>query len=93
MAINTVVIINEAFKLFVYAYNGLVNLLQYILQETVFKANPTLAYTYGNAILLLVSLTAIYMLLMLVSAFKKVLGVLIAIGWVLLIVAIILNIH
>jgi hypothetical protein len=28
-----------------------------------------------------------------VSAFKKVLGVLIAIGWVLLIVAIILNIH
>ncbi|KUO86495.1 MAG: hypothetical protein RQ838_01525 [Caldivirga sp.] len=93
MAINTVVIINEAFKLFVYAYNGLVNLLQYILQETVFKANPTLANTYGNAIALLVSLTAIYLLLVFVSAFKKVLGVLIAIGWVLLIVAIILNIH
>ena len=93
MVINMVVVINEMFKLFVYAYNGLVNLLQYILQETVFKANPTLAYTYGNAILLLVSLTAIYMLLMLVSASKKVLLVLIVIGWVLLVAAFILNTH
>lgn len=93
MAISTTVIINEAFKLLVYAYNGLVNLLQYLLQETIFKANPALASTYGNAIALLISLTAIYLLLVFVSAFKKIIGILIAIGWVLLIVAIILNLH
>ncbi|WP_291998815.1 hypothetical protein [Caldivirga sp.] len=93
MAISTAVIMNEVFKLLVYAYNGLVSLLQYILQETIFKANPALANTYGNAIALLISLTALYLLLVFVAAFKKVLGVLIAIGWVLLIIAIILNAH
>lgn len=73
-------------------YSWLVNLITGILQQTILKDNPELARDYGSAITLLVSLTAVYLIVVLVSAFRKILGILIAIGWVVLILAIILRI-
>lgn len=73
------------------AYNWLTNFLTQILQQTILKDNPSIAQDYGSAIAMLVSLTAIYILLVLVSAFKKILGIILALGWVLLIVALIMR--
>lgn len=73
-------------------YSWLVNLITGILEQTILKDNPDLARDYGSAITLLISLTAVYLIAVLISAFRKILGVLIAIGWVVLILAIILRI-
>jgi hypothetical protein len=72
-------------------YSWLVSLITGILQQTILKDNPELAREYGSAITLLVSLTAVYLIAVLISAFRKILGILIAIGWVVLILAIILR--
>ncbi len=72
-------------------YNWLTNLVSQILQQTIIKDDPSIAREYGSAIAILVSLTTIYLLLVLVSLFRKILGVIIAIGWVLLIAAMILR--
>jgi hypothetical protein len=73
-------------------YNWLVNMITTILQQTIIKDNPDMAREYGSALTLLISLTAIYLLLVLVSAFRKILGVIIAIGWLAMIIAIALRI-
>ena len=73
-------------------YNWLVNIITTILQQTIIKDNPDIAREYGSALTLLISLTAIYLLLVLVSAFRKILGVIIAIGWLAIIIAIVLRI-
>jgi hypothetical protein len=73
-------------------YNWLVNIITTVLQQTIIKDNPDMAREYGSALTLLISLTAIYLLLVLVSAFKKILGVIIAIGWLAIIIAIVLRI-
>ncbi|MFZ8825203.1 MAG: hypothetical protein ACO2O0_13860 [Desulfurococcales archaeon] len=73
-------------------YNWLVNIITTILQQTIIKDNPDIAREYGSALALLISVTAIYLLLVLVSAFKKILGVIIAIGWLAIIIAIMLRI-
>jgi hypothetical protein len=51
-----------------------------------------MAKEYGSALTLLISLTAIYILLVFISAFKKILGIIIAIGWLALIAALALRI-
>ncbi len=73
-------------------YNWLVNIITTVLQQTIIKDNPDMAREYGSALTLLISLTAIYLLLVLVSAFRKILGVIIAIGWLAIIIAIVLRI-
>ncbi len=73
-------------------YNWLVNVITTVLQQTILKDNPDIAREYGSALTLLITLTAVYLLLVLVSAFKKILGVIIAIGWLAIIIAIALRV-
>ena len=61
-----------------------------LLAETLFKARPELATQFSGPISMLVTLTALYLLLTFVSAARKAIGVLLAIGWSLLALAIIL---
>ena len=74
-----------------WALNFLQNIIMGILKETVFKSNPELAVQFSGAISTLTFLTAVYLILVFASSLKKILGYLIAIGWVLLILAIILT--
>jgi small-conductance mechanosensitive channel len=65
-------------------YNYLIGLIQYILELTLLKWDPSLAGTYANILGWLVVLTAIYMILILVDSFKKKIGIIIALGWIFL---------
>ena len=80
-------LLNYAIKYTEDAYYLLVNFISYMLQTTVFKADPILAAQYGQALTLLISLTAIYIILVFVSSLRKIIGVVIALGWVLVIAA------
>lgn len=70
-------------------YNWLVELLKSLFASTIFKERPDLADKFSSAFTLLIGLTAIYLLLVFVSAIKKIIGYLLLIGWVVLIIAII----
>lgn len=74
------------------AYNYLVDLLSNILKETVFKSNPGLATQYSEGITLLITLTVIYLILEFFTAAKRVVRVILIIGWVLLILALVMEV-
>ncbi len=61
----------------------------FLLEKTIFQQNPKLATFYGEVATFLASLTAIYLLLLLISSAKKVIGVVLLLGWALFFVAII----
>lgn len=73
------------------AFNGLRWAIESILNMTLFKVNPDLSEAFASTIALLVSLTAAYILLVVVSAGKKILGIIILLGWALLIVSMIIS--
>ena len=64
--------------------------LQTILNETIFKSRPDLASFYSDGISLLISLTALFLILEFLSGAKKIMGFVLLAGWVLLVLSIFL---
>ncbi|MCQ5376843.1 MAG: hypothetical protein NO516_02205 [Candidatus Methanomethylicia archaeon] len=73
------------------AFNGLRWAISQILELTLFKTNPTLVDNFASTISLLITLTAIYIMLIFVASAKKILGIILALGWGLLIVSLFLS--
>lgn len=86
MSIDPNIIIN----FIIYAYNFLVHLISEALQMSIFKADPGLAQEYAQLIGFLIPLTAIYIMLVFASSFKKIIGYAIAAGWGFIILMLIL---
>jgi len=78
-------------QLIAQAYRVLEDLISKLLADTLFKAKPELASQFSGPISLLVSLTALYLLMTRVTAARKTIGLLLAVGWGLLIVATVLT--
>ena len=72
-------------------YNWLVYIVKYTLEVTIFKENPDLAQKYADAIGILSSITAIYLILVLFESAKKIVKVVLVLGWGLLVLAIVLG--
>ena len=77
---------------FVYTiYNGLTKALSFLLEQSVFKEYPELAEFYGQIASFLIAITALYLILLLVTAAKKIVGLLLVIGWALFIVTLVIR--
>ena len=77
---------------FVYTiYNGLTKALSFLLEQSVFKEYPALAEFYGQIASFLIAITAVYLILLLVTAAKKIVGLLLIIGWALFIVTLVIR--
>jgi len=74
------------------AFNGLKWAIESVLNMTLFQVRPELSEEFASTIALLISLTAAYILLVVVSTGKKILGIIILLGWALLIVSMILSV-
>jgi len=72
-------IANFLFTMYDYLKKGIV----FILAQTVFKTNPQLADYYAEVAALLASLTAIFIILEVLSVPKKVVKLLLILGWLL----------
>ncbi|RLF15092.1 MAG: hypothetical protein DRJ97_04920 [Thermoprotei archaeon] len=72
-------------------FEVLEDIINTLLVQTLFKAKPELASQFSGPLSLLVSLTALYLLLTLVAAARKAIGILLALGWGLLALAIVLT--
>lgn len=73
-------------------YGHIRDLIVSMLKQTVFKGKPGLAFFYGDAVMLLASLTSLYVILELFTSAKKVVKLILALGWGLLIVSIVFKI-
>ena len=77
---------------FVYTiYNGLTKALSFLLEQSVFKEYPELAEFYGQIASFLIAITSVYLMLLLVTAAKKIVGLLLIIGWALFIVTLVIR--
>lgn len=74
------------------AYRVLEEFIASLLADALFKTRPELASQFSGPLSLLVSLTALYLLLTLVTAAKRVIGAILIIGWALLMAAIALTV-
>jgi len=73
-------------------YNWFTTLVRVMLLSTILHGHEELASEYANAISLLSSITAFYLLLTLFEGAKKVLKILLIIGWILLAIALAIGI-
>lgn len=77
---------------FIYAvYYYIRDLIKYVLETTIFRGYPEYATTYGDAFTLLISLTTLYVILELFTAAKKVVKIVLILGWILLFAAMALS--
>ena len=67
------------------AYNYLVAQIQTALQHTILKSDPQIASTYANIIAWLTSLTALYIILVVIEVVRKFIGYIIILGWIFII--------
>lgn len=67
------------------AYNYLVGQIQIALQHTILKSDPQIASTYANIIAWLTSLTALYIILVVIEVVRKFIGYIIILGWIFII--------
>ncbi len=72
-------------------YNGLTKALSFLLEQSVFKEYPELAEFYGQIASFLIAITAVYLILLLVTAAKKIVGLLLVIGWALFVVTLVIR--
>ncbi len=78
----------EILNLFYLAFDGLKSIISSLLFQTLLRDRPDIADSFATTISLLVSLTAIYIILVFISSAKKVVGIILALGWVLLLLSI-----
>lgn len=72
-------------------YNSLTEGLSFLLEQSIFKEYPKVAEFYGQVASFLISITSLYLILLLVTAAKKVIGIVLILGWALFIVTIVIR--
>lgn len=79
--------ISDVLNIVYYMFNALKNFLTFIIEQTILKNRPQLAESYSSALTILITLTALYLILVFISAAKKAIGIIILIGWALIILS------
>ncbi len=70
------------------AYYYLRELISYVLEVTLFRANPKAAPLYADAVTLLAVLTLLFLALELFTSAKRIVAILLIAGWALLILSV-----
>ncbi len=65
--------------------------VKHYLEVYVFSKNPALASKFGDYLVFLVTLTVIYALIEVVEGFKRLLRLLVILGWVLFIILLVIS--
>lgn len=86
-------ITQEALLNFLYAiYYFMRDIIRFLLESTIFREFPEYAALYGDVITFLISITAIYLILVMFEAVKKYVKIILILGWGLLILSIVLTV-
>ncbi|MCS7098328.1 MAG: hypothetical protein NZ922_05070 [Candidatus Methanomethyliaceae archaeon] len=83
--------ISDIINLVYHFFNTIRNFLSLIIEQTILRGRPDLAQQYSSALTIMITLTTLYLILVFISAARKAIGILIAIGWMLIIISITLK--
>jgi len=83
---------DDLVNFFYLLYRAVRAFIQYIFEATIMRADPTLAAKYADATTILITVTAILLVLEVFSAAKKILRILVILGWALLVVSIVVGV-
>jgi len=83
--------LSQVLNLVYIVFDWLKSIIRMIIDQTILKFKPQLADSYSTTVSLLIAITAVYLILAFISSTKKILGIILALGWVLLIVSIALS--
>jgi len=83
---------DDLINFFYLFYRAVRDFIQYIFESTIIRAEPALAAKYADATTILITITAILLVLEVFSAAKKMLRILTVLGWGLLILSIIVGV-
>lgn len=72
-------------------YNYVSDLITFILENTLFTANPEIAIQFGDVLTLLITLSTFFILLEFVNSAKKIIKLLLILGWILVVISIIIE--
>lgn len=72
-------------------YNLLVQAIASILESTLFQADPLIAVKYAKLLSILIPLTAVYIIMVVASALRRLVGLVIAMGWLFIIFMMLLD--
>jgi hypothetical protein len=82
--------LSAVFNIVYYFFDLIRSFINFIVENTILRGRPDLANSFSSAITLFITVTAIYILLVFVTAAKKAIGIVLLIGWALLILSLIL---
>ncbi|MEM3365682.1 MAG: hypothetical protein QXM93_04615 [Candidatus Methanomethyliaceae archaeon] len=82
--------LSGVFNVVYFFFDLLRSFISFIVENTILRGRPDLANSFSSAITLLITVTAVYILLVFVTAAKKAIGIVLLIGWGLLILSLIL---
>ena len=82
----------DVINFFYLLYQAVRDVIQYIFESTIMKVDPSLAAKYADATTILITITAILIIFEVFTAAKKVLRILVILGWVLLILSIVIGV-
>jgi len=88
LPIDTATVVNFVY----YLFSAVRSQLLALLQATLFRTDSELALQYADGITLLVTLTAVWLVLELAVAAKKIIRVIVMLGWLLLIVSLAISV-
>ena len=78
----------DIINFFYLLYQAVRDVIQYIFESTIMKVDPSLAAKYADATTILITITAILIIFEVFTAAKKILRIIVILGWVLLILSI-----
>ena len=82
----------DIINFFYLLYQAVRDVIQYIFESTIMKVDPSLAAKYADATTILITITAILIIFETFTAARKILRILVILGWVLLILSIVIGV-
>ena len=82
----------DIINFFYLLYQAVRNVIQYIFESTIMKVDPSLAAKYADATTILITITAILIIFEVFTSAKKILRIIVILGWVLLILSIVIGV-
>lgn len=85
--------VEDIVNFFYLLYESVRGAIQSILENTIVRADPTLALKFADAMTMLVTITAVLLVFEFVTAAKKIIRIIVVLGWILLIASMVIALY
>jgi len=83
--------IEDIVNVFYLVYAAVRSFIQSILETTIFRAEPSLSAKFADALTLLITVTAVWLILEFATGFRKIVRILVLVAWLLFALSVIVS--